>query len=483
MRGASREGARRMTFSAQKTTPYILSVAAGVSLGAMFTLAPLMVWALVAAAVLARYAGRDLPNVERRWLTTTLAIAFAVRLLAIGGLVIAGALGHADPSLGVTLTGDEAYVLSRALRMRDIVLGVTVSKFDYIVAFDDYGRNSYLSVITWLQAAFGPTPYGMRMLNAVIFTAGSVLLFREARRAFGWLPAYAALLVTLFYPTLFVWSISLLKEPLYLLGTSLIVVSAMRLMRARTPASRVRPAIAAVAGLAMIADLRPGAVVVATSGIILGIALYESTRSAARLAVTAVFAAAAVAAVVAVPAVRGRLIAALEATAKQQSGHVFTVGHAYKTLDDGFYMTPQPPLISNITLTPGEAARYVVRAAVSFVVVPAPWQIASARELAYLPEQLVWYALVLLAPFGIVAGWRRDPLATALLAGFLLPTAAALALTNGNVGTMLRLRGVLISYLAVLSALGGCALLDSVASRRRALDSGPGLPGDESISL
>jgi hypothetical protein len=122
-----------------------------------------------------------------------------------------------------------------------------------------------------------------------------------------------------------------------------------------------------------------------------------------------------------------------------------------------------------------------VRSAVSFVLVPAPWQIASTRELAYLPEQFLWYGMILLAPFGVAAGWRRDPLTTALLTGWIVPTAAALALTNGNVGTMLRLRGVLIPYLSVLTALGVCEVLEQLAPRGRMLDSGR-LTGLEGMS-
>ena len=451
---------------------WVSSVAAGVLLGATYTLAPLMVWALVAAAVVMSCAGRGLTDHERGLLTMTLAIAFAARLIAIGALVVAGAAHDADPLLGAVLTGDEAYVLSRALRMRDIVLGFAVTKFDYVVAFDDYGRNSYLGVLTWLQVLFGPTPYGMRMLNAAIFTGGSVLLFREAHRSFGWLPAYIALIVMLFYPTLFVWSISLLKEPLYLLGTSLVLVSAIRLIRARLWTARAWALPGAAAGLAIIADLRPGAVILATSAIAIAIVLREVTKSAARCAAAAALAFMMAIVLVTVPASQRRLLAALEGTAKQHAGHVFTVGHAYKTLDEGFYVNPQTPAASSLRLWPAQAARYVVRSAVSFVVVPVPWQLASARELAYLPEQLAWYAMVLLAPFGVVAGWRRDAFVTALLVGAIAPTAIALALTNGNVGTMLRLRGVIIPYLAVLAALGACVGLEALTSRRGLLDFG-----------
>jgi hypothetical protein len=65
----------------------------------------------------------------------------------------------------------------------------------------------------------------------------------------------------------------------------------------------------------------------------------------------------------------------------------------------------------------------------------------------------------------LVAGWRRDPAVTSLLVGFVLPTAAALALNNGTVGTLLRLRGIVIPYLIWLSAVGFCACLQRADTR------------------
>ena len=65
-----------------------------------------------------------------------------------------------------------------------------------------------------------------------------------------------------------------------------------------------------------------------------------------------------------------------------------------------------------------------------------------------------------------VAGWRRDPLVTCLLVGYVVPTACVLALTNGNVGTLLRLRGLVMPYVVWVSALGFCATLQMLARRR-----------------
>jgi hypothetical protein len=85
-----------------------------------------------------------------------------------------------------------------------------------------------------------------------------------------------------------------------------------------------------------------------------------------------------------------------------------------------------------------------------------------------LPEHLLWLLIVAFTPIGIVVGWRRDRLVTSLLIGFVLPTAVALAITNGNVGTLLRLRGLVSPYLIWLAVLGGVAAAESLLARRAA---------------
>jgi hypothetical protein len=305
----------------------------------------------------------------------------------------------------------------------------------------------------------------MRLLNMLLFMIAAVLLFRASRSAFGALPSFGGLTVMLFLPTLFAWSISLLKEPLYLLGTAMIVVGAIEMLRGLTWRARVLSSLMALAGLGIVADLRPGAPALALLGLACGLAALAFFSSPLRLRLGA-----AVAVVVAffvamsTPLAQVRATGALESAAKIHAGHVFTIGHSYKLLDEGFYVNAVSAAASTLTLTPAEAARYVVRAAASFLAVPLPWQLASTRELLYLPEQLAWYVLLAFFPVGLVAGWRREPITTVLLGAYTLPTAAALALTNGNVGTLLRLRGIVVPYVLWLSAVGFCAWLQRMSA-------------------
>lgn len=441
-----------------------VGLAAGVLTGAAYTLSPLTIIAAALGAALLWLGPRGLPEADRRALRTLLAAAIVLRVGAVLALFLSGDFDHQAATL---LTGDEGYALSRTLRLRNVLLDIPGLKYDYAVAFDEYGRTSFLAVMTVLQVLFGPAPYGLRLLNMLLFLTGVAVLFRLARPSFGRTPALAGAAVLMFLPTLFFWSISLLKEPLYLTLAVTVMAGAVTLVRGTGRARAAALAVIAVA-LWSLDGLRPGAVALVGGGTAFGLLIYAGTRTPRRAAIALLVAIAAALAIVAMPATRARVLTGLNAAAGVHYGHVFTVGHAYKLMDEGFYVrwSPEP------TMTLPEAARFVVRGVGSFVAVPLPWQIATRSELAFMPEQLLWYLLVLAAPFGVVAGFRADPLLTCVLLGYLLPTALVVALTNGNVGTLIRFRGLVTPSLVWLSALGLCVIATRALTCHRATDAG-----------
>ena len=445
-------------------------------LAVAYTASPLGLLFILAAPLLCLAAGRGLPADERRILTTILASALVARLLAVIAMFLIGIPYHSDLAVGA-LSGDEAYNLGRALRIRDIMLGFGGTHYDYFVATDEYGRTSYLELLTRLQLAFGPAPYGLRLFNALLFTTGAAVLFRMVRPAFGAVPAFLGLVGVLFLPSVFYSSVSLLKESLYFLATSVLLAAAVRLLRGRGWAGRALALVAMAGSLWVLDDLRRGAIVLATAGIASAIVMRLAFTSRQRAAWALAAAVVVAGLTVTQPVLSNRVLEGVTGLARQHSGHVFTVGHAYKLLDAGFYMNPATPASSSITLTPPQAVRFVMRALVSFALTPLPWQAASRGELAFLPEHLLWYLLLATVPFGLAAGWRRDPLVTAVLIGFVLPTALVLAFTNGNVGTLLRLRGLVTPYLMWIGVLGLCVIGEALVAGR------PGITGRTTWTL
>jgi hypothetical protein len=445
-------------------SPLLLSAGAGLLIAAVSALSPLTVCAVLLAAWLFRSAGRGLPSDERRIVYGVIGVAVAARLALIVAMFVA-ALPHLN-DLGIGgLAGDESYNLARAIRTRDILLGFTSGKYDYFVATDEYGRTLYVWGLGWLQVIFGPTPYGMRLVNGLLFISGALLLYRQARIGFGAIPALAGLTVLLFIPSLLFSSVSLLKESLYFFTTSATIVVFVRAMRSRATHDIVVAAIVAASSLWLLNDLRRSAAVLTGAGLGLGWLFRVVAGARWRVAAAALAAVLAIGAVAFQPDLNRRAHDAIVFAAKTHAGHVFTVGHAYKLMDEGFYVMPQIGPAWEVDLTDAQALRFLIRAAASFVATPLPWEMASRSELAFLPEHLLWYWVVFLVPAGLVAGWKRDPLLTSVLIGYVMPTAIAIALTNGNVGTLLRMRGLVTPYLIWLSTLGLLALTEMVLRR------------------
>jgi hypothetical protein len=99
---------------------------------------------------------------------------------------------------------------------------------------------------------------------------------------------------------------------------------------------------------------------------------------------------------------------------------------------------------------------------------PLPWEMKSRTLLAYLPEQIVWYLLALLLPFGIYAGLKRDIVLTSVLVAHAAAAILIVALSSGNLGTLIRHRALALPYVVWLSAVGAHDLFRRLATVRPA---------------
>ena len=438
--------------------PRVIAAAAGagIVLGVCYSLSPMTVLCLPLLVVMSMWAGRGLSPGERRWFIGLLAVAVLARLAVIAGLFLT-----ADPGQPfATLFGDEEFFKYRSMWMRNIGLGLPISRADFIYAYDDVGQSSYLYVLAYLQALLGPLPYGVHVLNATVYLAGVLLVYRYVRPVFGRVAALTGLALLLFFPSLFVWSISALKEPMYTLVAVGELLCCLWLVRGRTWWHRVAAAIGLVVAVVALDSLRRGGMLVGIAGAVGGVTL-GMLGSRPRLAWAALAAAPVLAvALFLVPPIQQRLLASARETASYHGGHIGSSGYSYKILDPRYYHDRK--LLAQ--MPPREAGQYVVRSVISYVTEPVPWRAESAGLRAYLPEQMLWYVLLVFVPFGLVAGFRLDPLLTGLLASHAGALIMMVALTSGNIGTLIRHRGLALPYLAWLTGLGVCRVVEYLVS-------------------
>jgi hypothetical protein len=439
----------------------LIYAAVGVVVGAAYTLSPLTVWCTIAIALMIWLGGRGLEPAERRRLQIVLAVAIGVRVLVVAGLFLA--TDHAKLPFG-SFFGDEEYFLRRSMWLRNVALGIPIHGADLIYAFDDYSDTSQLYILGFLQTLVGFAPYGAHLVGIVLYLGTVLLLFRLVRPAFGATPALLGLVLMLTLPSLFAWSISVLKEPMFFALTAIALASVVGAVREPRWRRKVLLLAVALAGALALQTVRRAGFAIEAMSILAGVAVAWIIVRPRLFVAAFVVVILAGAVVLARPGVQVSVSTALVQAATYHRGHVWTPGRTYHLLDERLY----GDFAEMRTMRRDEAARYVIRALFSYLTVPLPSQIYSTAALAFLPEQMVWYLLVAFAPVGLVFAMRRDPLIASLLLTHAVVAALLIAFTSGNIGTLVRHRGFALPYLIWISAVGACELLARGVSSGRA---------------
>ncbi len=435
------------------------AVVAGVAVGVAYATSPSLVICGVALGGIVTWAQRGTSPRERRWVIGLLVASLALRALVLAGFFLFGGSRESLP----VLVGDEWLIKWRSLLLVNLALGRPLAPPDYFNVLEAYGRTSLMNVFGVWQYVVGPAPYGVHLLNVVFWFAAAVLMFRTARRAFGPIPAWLGLVMLLCMPTLFVWSVSALKEPLFFLMTALALAGAYGVLTGPGVGRRLLGACALAAGCWGIDPIRSSALFVTAGGVAVGVIGWLMTRRAWPWALAAVLALTVGGRVLSHPRVATPLTQAIATAANYQRGSVRTVGYSYLLLDQHYYMDYGADGIR--TMPWDEAGRYVVRAIGSFVIQPIPWEAKSRAMVVFIGQQMLWYLLFAFAGIGAVAGWRRDATLTWIIIGYFIVAGAVVALFSGNIGTFVRFRDSVVTIIVWLSALGAAVSLEWAARR------------------
>ena len=451
--------------------PPWLPALGGLVLAVVTLLSAVTVWATIAIVLIVATAVRGRTGLERRLILGVIGIAIVVRVAIIAGLFLSS--DHVTQYLtSFPFDGDGVFMKTRSLWIRNIWLGVPVAPHEFEVTFDTYGWTGYFLVIAYLQYLLGPAPYAIHLFNVCCFVAGAVLIHRTVRPSYGAVAALVALVAILFMPTPLLWSVSALKESLHFLLMAIVVFGLMKAARGEGWVERLAGLGCAVAAAAALSSVRAGALFIVTTGFAVALVGAFLTRRVYLLMIVLALASLLGSRVLESPSLQSRVLPKLADASVVHIGNVHTPGHGYKLLDQRFYSGD--PLGS---MTWPEAERFVARALVSFVTVPLPQDVVSRSELLLIPQQVLWYSLLVFAVPGVFEGCRRDTFLTWLLLGFTFVGAGVIVLNNGNVGTFVRIRDTVVPFVSCLAAVGAVSVLARVFAGRAAVAHSPSALG------
>ena len=434
-------------------------IGAGVLLGLAYTLSPLSTLSLAVLIGAVAAAGRNLSPAESRWYWSLIVISVVIRLMAIALLFYTADPAHPFASF----FGDEELYKFRTMWLRNIGQGMRMSPADVIYSYDDVGHTSYMFVLALVQAFVGDAPYGLHVFNMVLYLCGVLGLYRVVRASYGGVVAMAGLIALLCLPSLGLWSISVLKEPMNAFVLAGELICAVAIVRAPHWWQRGLAAITVVGLGAAMESLRTGGALTAACGTAGGLLVVFLFSRGRRVAFGLIAAPIVVAVLFITPAVQDRVLANVRLAAWYHAGHVLTQGYSYQLVSPSYYNN-RMRLRNDMPAV--DAGRFVVNAVWSYFAQPLPSAMQSRAMLAYLPEQFIWYLMALLLPAGIYAGLKRDVVLTAMLASHAAAVILIVAVSSGNVGTLIRHRALALPYIVWLSAAGAHEVIRRLAAGR-----------------
>ena len=438
---------------------FVCALLGGVAVGVAYTLSPTTVWFGLAMAGLFGWAQKGASPDERRWILGVLLTSLVLRLAVLAGFFLFGGSRESLP----VLIGDEWLIKWRSLLLMNIAQGHWLAAPDYVHVAEDYGNTGLMNAFAYWQLWFGPAPYGTHLINVTLWHAAAISLYRMTRRGFGPVAAVGGLVLLLFVPTLFVWSVSALKEPIYFFLTTMAIAGGYLVLRGPGLWRRMAGGVLVVVACAAIWPIRSIALAVVSGGVMLGMTAWLCTRRGWLAVAAATILVGGVVRAQQTPTVEAWVMKQYRMAATTHLGNVQTVGYSYRLLDQRFYMNWTADPVK--TLQPDEAGRFTLRALVSFFAEPLPWHAESTAAVVFIVQQVVWYVLAALMFVGIAAGWRRDSALTSMLVGNIIVGGVVVALFNGNVGTFVRFRDSVVTIIVWLSALGGCVAIEWAARR------------------
>jgi len=447
---------------------------------------PGLAWAAALSVGLMVMAARLAVNSRRLTLVSLVALA--------GGIHMAAAVAIYSLAPHGFITGDDASYYRLASHAAQYIRG---GPLDPGYAPPVWGGDAYLfGGFVYLEAAlfvmFGPDVRIPLLLNSALAVVAALLIYASAVRLFGGRVGLIAAAVVALYPSLVLWSSLNLKDSLTIVFATFAVWALVAFaqhprvlfMLAPFAAAEVlvslRGYVAATIAIAAALTIAVAAlpwgqrVISATVGFLLAAAIvlqslaaigvgeanqlltaFERVRAAMAIGANTAFVPAltpqpSAVAPSATVAPSAATVAPSTATVAPSAATVApstaTVAPSAATVD----VTAAPTVIDGES-PPNRTLSYLPIGLAYAVFAPVPLSTRRIQELITAPEMVWWYVLCLGA---LVTVWRnrrgwRALAPVVLTAGGLL---LVLALTEGNIGTLFRHRGMVVPFVALLAA-------------------------------
>ena len=301
-----------------------------------------------------------------------------------------------------------------------------------------YPISLYTYLIMPIYWAFGFVPLTIKLLNCLFGTSAALVQYFIAKNIFGQKTAKKVYPFLLFFPTIMIWSTTMLRDPIFYLIFSLFFLAVVR-----------HKIIYSVGLLVVLYFLRKEMVAIIPAAVILalafgGVILFRHILHAAGVETPMYPYVILFFVILGSLAIGSVSVDYLKGLAGRQVTQSKLHGGGYRIYSNEAY---EPPDFRDYQWSKLETAKGVFWGQVSFLVRPIPWRAEHWKELAIIPQMFFWMAVFPISLFGIWRFLQGNPSLGALVLVFtVILLTGAIVLTKGNEGTLVRHRDMLVPF-------------------------------------
>lgn len=417
-----------------------------------------MLFVIVVAAILLR---NFLPDEDKKFLMTLFVVGISLRIILFLVFYVAttyfGGNGEITPD-------SRAYFL-KTLDMLRAWTGQNLSQIQTPVVEESVGKSGYLYILAFFYLIMGynpvnpnpPSIFSDKLINCLVGILSGIVVFYLAKDIFGRKVAKISSLLSVFYPSILLWSMTNSREASNILLICLIVFSLVRIQKQK----KLSYVILLFISLALLKFIRYYLFFVILPIVILSFLYFfmRSFRKKISIVITLVVITAVFLGLISY----GRITKNkffnfnyyVERIYNANQGILSEKGPIYEIYEDDFLSMDKPVILKLINP--------YFKGLFYFMLVPFPWVVISKMQILTTPQIIIWY---LMFPFIFIGMFlsisRRFRISFSLLSCILLVT-SFFALTEGNIATAMRHRDLLLPFYFIFCAVGLVRVFDPKA--------------------
>lgn len=357
---------------------------------------------------------------------------------------------------GGALIGDDGAIHRGSWALAKMISGVQLSEKEAKNLFNvgEYGWSLHYYLLGFFYYLFGYVPILGKCISALFGALTGIIVYFISKELFGIKTAKLACTLTVLYPTLFLWSITNLKDTTLIFLLILIAYSFIMFFKRR----RIGYLFLLPVLFFSISYYRSGLlfllILAAVTSFIINIR-WKYKKFVISIVILAFFLNSHFIykhCSNCVKSMPGKIT--IEKFIGIQRGNVNSGGTVYKIYPERFYKLGDSKPINT-----KEVVISLLKGTLSLMFKPFPWEIDKKSILFYYPVSMIWDTLFLFFIIGLLVSIRYHFKDSIFLVSTFIIILVWLSLAEGNVGTVIRHRDMITPIYIIFSSLGIVRLL------------------------